>query len=765
MKNKRWSVLGFAALASVSLLLPAGVALAAKLSSSIPAGRQAMQSGAWPTRYFAPYVYVEPGPTTSSNPNQIVKAAQQTGNKYYILGLIITSGCQAIWGDSTKVGQSPAGSPSGTGDPVMMAIDQLRSMGGDVAISFGGANGQELAQGCTDVGSLQQQYQNVVDTYHVTHIDIDLEGAAITDTASIDRRNQALAALQKANPNLIITYTLPVMPTGLTDDGVKLLQNTLQHGVTLSVVNIMTMDYGQPSNQMGPNAISAAQATEKQLASINLSAKIGITPMIGQNDSQGEIFSLDDARNLVQFADKDPAIAELSMWSLGRDQPCSGGASGSASPVCSSISQQLYDFTKIFSQFPDGSPPPLPSPSPVSTPQATSTQSPQPTSLAQPTQTPQPTPLAQPPQPSWSFPCSDIQSSTGHGSQPSENVISKDWLSGDVAEDTNANTVSQGGHFLSTYVADTYDFPQISTLFPYAEGLAFLLITPSVILLGYQIMLGASSFRHAGALEGFSHVLLGALAVTVSFELVQMLIQLEGSMTKAILLLHAQHPFPQTTVNGTPVPYTLPDATAPGEPATSYRAIVVPMSRWGCALNDFIGVFSVPFLENTFASVIPLLGGLAHLAGRATTISDLIHHIGRVVLVVLSILLWGQVFLRILLINYYILTAPLVFGCWALPGGVGQNVVRLWCKGFLTMLFVQVVQLFILTTLPLLLPTLPQISSDNMGILQGLLLQFPPILALCLTLIAPRFLGASMARALGIAGGMIVAVGTVASQI
>ncbi|HEX3642753.1 MAG TPA: hypothetical protein VHV10_15820, partial [Ktedonobacteraceae bacterium] len=64
MKNKRWSVLGFAALASVSLLLPAGVALAAKLSSSIPVGRQAMQSGAWPTRYFAPFVYVEPGPTT-----------------------------------------------------------------------------------------------------------------------------------------------------------------------------------------------------------------------------------------------------------------------------------------------------------------------------------------------------------------------------------------------------------------------------------------------------------------------------------------------------------------------------------------------------------------------------------------------------------------------------------------------------------------------------------------------------------------------------
>ena len=707
MKHKRWSVLGFAILVFMSLLLPAGVASAAMSTSSRPTGRHAVMPSAWPAKYFAPY----------ASSDQIIQTAQQTGTKYFTLAFIISSGCQASWDGSTKVDGSAT-------DATMMAINQLRSMGGDVAISFGGAGGQELALVCTDVGSLQQQYQNVIDAYHLTHLDFDVEGGAIADTASVMRRNQALAALQKANPNLVISFTLPVSPTGLTGDGINLLRDALQKGVKVSIVNIMTMDYGQPSSQMGAMAISATQATEKQLASINMSAKIGITPMIGQNDSPGEIFSLDDARNLVKFANQDSNVAELSMWSIGRDQPCSGGQGGPASSDCSSISQQHYDFTKIFGQFSGGQLPP--------------------------------------PVPSWSFPCSDITSPTGHGSRPSEQIISKDWLSGNVASDTSEKATSQGGHFLFTYTADTYSLPQIHTFFSYTEGLAFLLITPSIILLGYQIILGASSFRHAGALEGFTRVLLGILAVATSFELIQMLIQLEGTMTKAILLLHAQYPFPKVTVNRIPVVYTLP-----GEPASSYRAIVVPMSRWGCALNDFVDVFSVSFVEDTVASVIPLFGGLAHLAGHTITIIDLIHDGGEMALTMLSILLWGQVFLRILLINYYILIAPLVFGCWALPGEAGQNVLRLWCKGFLTVLFIQVIQLFIATTLPILLPTLPQIIADRTGILQNLLAQFPPILTLYFMLITPRLLGASMSKVLGIAGsvagGSIAAVGTAAS--
>ncbi len=356
------------------------------------------------------------------------------------------------------------------------------------------------------------------------------------------------------------------------------------------------------------------------------------------------------------------------------------------------------------------------------------------------------------PQQYWIFPCSDILSPTGGPPRPSENVISKDWLSGNK------------GRLANTYAADTYTFPQVRTLFGYMEGLAFLLITPSILLLGYQIMLGASTFRYVGALEGLSRVLLGGGTVVASFALVQILIHFENILTAGIVLLHSEQPYPIVGVSRIPVLFMFR-----GEPAASYRGIVVPMSRWGCAAHDFVGIFS-PVLVTNLASNIPLMSNFVPLAGTVTTMADLVHRLGQMGLAVLSMLLWVQVFIRILLLNYYILVTPLAFACWALPGGVGANVVRLWGRGFLSVLFVQAIQLFVLTTLPLLLPVLPQsfaginTNAESAGILQGLLVQFPPILTLCVVLIVPTYVGASISKALGAASSVarevVVAVGT-----
>jgi hypothetical protein len=369
---------------------------------------------------------------------------------------------------------------------------------------------------------------------------------------------------------------------------------------------------------------------------------------------------------------------------------------------------------------------------------------------------------ALPIQSNWSFPCSDIQSPTG-GLQLNESVINQDWLSGDVPVVTQNATIRGGGRLFYTYGTDTNELPQVTALFGIMEGLGFFLIMPSIMLLGYQFMLGASTFRYAGALEGVSRIILGAVAVAVSFQLLDMLISIQNTFIAGIIALHGEHPFPVSIINGKPIPYRLA-----GEPVTSYRGIVMPMSRWGCAANDFIGVVSQSFLTKTLGSIIPLMGGLAPLAGRVTNIPNLIQRCGELVLAILSFLLWIQVFVRIVLLNYYILMTPLAFGCWALPGGVGQRVVRLWFKGFFTVLFVQVFQLFILTTLPLLLPPMPQVFADRLGIMQSMLLQFPLILTLCVMLLTPQVLGISVGKALGTAGSMagrtIVAIGMATSQ-
>jgi len=116
--------------------------------------------------------------------------------------------------------------------------------------------------------------------------------------------------------------------------------------------------------------------------------------------------------------------------------------------------------------------------------------------------------------------------------EPSEKVISQDWLSGDVPIVMVAKISIKGqARLIYTYTNDTEDLPQVRALFGAMEGLAFLLIAPSVMLLGYQLMVGASTFRYAGALEGLSNVALGILGVGVSFQLVHMLVAFENYLT------------------------------------------------------------------------------------------------------------------------------------------------------------------------------------------------------------------------------------------
>jgi hypothetical protein len=227
-----------------------------------------------------------------------------------------------------------------------------------VIISFGGASGTELALGCTTVSSLQAAYQSVLNKYRVNsstpvRLDFDIEGGATTDQASITRRNQALRNLKAANPGLVISYTLPVLPTGLVASGVNILNSVRADGLSLDVVNVMAMDYG-PANdnggQMGLNAQLAASNTRNQVLAAGLTATIGVTPMIGINDVNTEIFQLADAQSLLNFANANSYITRLSMWSVARDNGSCAGQ-GFASPVCSGIAQSNWSFSNIFGAF------------------------------------------------------------------------------------------------------------------------------------------------------------------------------------------------------------------------------------------------------------------------------------------------------------------------------------------------------------------------------------------------------------------------------
>ena len=132
---------------------------------------------------------------------------------------------------------------------IKQQIAQVRSNGGNVMVSFGGASGQELAETITSVPALTAAYQSVINAYNLSAINFDIESAAVGDTSSIGRRSQAIAALQKnaaaQGKTLQVWFTLPVLPSGLTPDGLYVLQSALKYGVQIKGVNVMTMDYGE----------------------------------------------------------------------------------------------------------------------------------------------------------------------------------------------------------------------------------------------------------------------------------------------------------------------------------------------------------------------------------------------------------------------------------------------------------------------------------------------------------------------------------------
>lgn len=296
-----------------------------------------------PTTRFAPYI------DTSLYPAyDLVDTATKTGVKEFHLAFITSGGgCTPLWGGVSDLNS----------DAVAAQIGALRAKGGDVRVSFGGAAGSELGLACKSTAELAAAYGKVVDAYKLTKVDFDIEGAALPDTAANSRRAQAIAQLQKSHPGLDVSFTLPVMPEGLTQPGVDLVADAKKNGVAVSAVNIMAMDYGPAySGDMGTYAIQAATATQAQIKGVlGLSEAaawkaVAVTPMIGVNDVSTETFKVDDAAQLVEFA-KSKGLGRLAMWSGARDKQCAGGAKNSADPTCSSILQDPLAFTKAFAAF------------------------------------------------------------------------------------------------------------------------------------------------------------------------------------------------------------------------------------------------------------------------------------------------------------------------------------------------------------------------------------------------------------------------------
>jgi Ricin-type beta-trefoil lectin domain/Glycosyl hydrolases family 18 len=314
-------------------------------------------AGPLPTHVFAPYFEAYNG----DNP---VTLSQESGAKYLTFAFIQTASagsCTAYWNGDTSTPLSYANFGSD--------IATIQSDGGNVIPSFGGESadnsGTDIADSCTNVSSIAQVYENVITTYNISRIDLDIEGDSLTDTAGINRRNEAVAQVESwaaSNGRSIqFSYTMPSDTNGLDSDEIKVLTNAISDGATVSLVNLMTFDYYIGTKQeMATDTETAAEGLVSQLKSLypndstaQLWAMVGVTEMPGIDDyGADETFTEADATTVLNWAQSE-GISTLSFWALQRDN---GGCPGTkGSDTCSGISQPTWYFSNTFEPFTSGS--------------------------------------------------------------------------------------------------------------------------------------------------------------------------------------------------------------------------------------------------------------------------------------------------------------------------------------------------------------------------------------------------------------------------
>ncbi|MDH6454393.1 hypothetical protein M2156_001267 [Streptomyces sp. SAI-149] len=345
------SCLSVSALSAGLVGLGGGSALAAPSAPSLPAFGKPL-----PAHVAAPYFESWTGESPAA-------LAAASGNKYLTLAFLQTAAagsCSAYWNGETD---QPISKTTFGRD-----IATIQARGGNVIPSFGGwsadTTGTELADSCTSVDAIAEVFKSLVTTYGITRIDLDVEGDSINNTAGIDRRNKAIAKVQRwaerTGRTVQFSYTLPTSTHGLEANGLAVLQNAVDNGARVDVVNLMTFDYYDgATHDMAADTVTAAEGLHAQLAALHphkssakLWSMIGIIEMPGIDDyGPEETFTVENAVAVEKWAEA-KRINTLSFWALQRDNGGCPGTGGSDS--CSGIAQDTWAFSHTFEKFTGG---------------------------------------------------------------------------------------------------------------------------------------------------------------------------------------------------------------------------------------------------------------------------------------------------------------------------------------------------------------------------------------------------------------------------
>jgi len=321
----------------------------AKAAAAGALARTATRGKLLPPHVFAPYY--------SNGSDTLAATSKASGAKYLTLAFLQTArpgSCTVVWNGDPK---TPVGKTYAAG------IAAVQRAGGNIVPSFGGASAdsadEEIADSCHSVSKIAGQYEKVITTYHVTRLDLDTEEDSLNNYAGINRRNEAIAMVERwaarTHRTVQFVYTIPTNATGIDQGGSVVLQNAVANNAKIAIVDIMTFDYyDNLPHEMADNTEGAAQQLFDRLHELypsksasQLWGMIGICEDLGVDDyGPAETFTLADARTVERWAAA-KGLAELSFWNVQDDN--SAG---------SQQKQRRYQYSHILERFTSWTPVP-----------------------------------------------------------------------------------------------------------------------------------------------------------------------------------------------------------------------------------------------------------------------------------------------------------------------------------------------------------------------------------------------------------------------
>jgi|GEM_PF-624041 hypothetical protein len=202
----------------------------------------------------------------------------------------------------------------------------------DYVISTGGANGVFICSSEQEMEAFIARYESP----QLLGFDFDIEAGQSEEV--IHNLVEQIHRAAQRRPHLRMSFTLAAASgtepgrTTLNPEGAAVMKSIQRVGLKPYFINLMVMNFGEakPGNCVVEgdrcDMAASAMATVRHFAQeygVPLQ-QIEITPMIGVNDAKGNVFTLNDAHQLVRYV-HDQGLGGLHFWSLNRDGVCPPG--------------------------------------------------------------------------------------------------------------------------------------------------------------------------------------------------------------------------------------------------------------------------------------------------------------------------------------------------------------------------------------------------------------------------------------------------------